>query len=226
MKYPLGISLFFSCFFSVQSPSFGQSATPQLQPASSVPTNIHQLFIDDQAERTGRGAMPKYGPDVNSRDALRRVEAKSLLAAGALTTAQDFHDAAFIFQHGHDPDDYLLAHILAIDAIVKGDTSSKWLAAATLDRYLQAIGQKQVFGTQYLSKSYSYSLQHKNDPSALKSPETHEEVETQDPYDRDLVPDSLRGEFCVPAQAAQVSNLNEMNAGMPMTGQFPPGCTN
>jgi hypothetical protein len=215
MKYPLGISLFFSCFFVVQSPSFGQSATPQLQPASSVPTNIHQLFIDDQAERTGRGARPNYGPDVNSRDAMRRAEAKTLLAAGELKTAQDFHDAAFIFQHGHDPDDYLLAHILAIDAIVKGDNSSKWLAAATLDRYLQAIGQKQVFGTQYLSKNYSYSLQHKNDPSALRSPETPEEGDTQDPYDRDLVPDSLRNDFCVLDLAVQATE----------DGKLPPGCS-
>jgi hypothetical protein len=215
MKYSLGIPLFFSCFFIVQGLGFGQSAIPQPQPVSSVPTNIHQLFLDDQAERTGHGAMPKYGPDVNSRDALRRAEAKSLLAADELKTAQDFHDAAFIFQHGHDPEDYLLAHILAIDAIVKGDTSSKWLAAATLDRYLQAIGQKQVFGTQYLSKSYSYSLQHKNDPSALRSPETHEEGDTQDPYDRDLVPDSLRSDFCVLDQAVQATE----------SGKLPPGCS-
>jgi hypothetical protein len=226
MKHSLGIPLVLACFLVAQNRSPGQSATPHQEPAYSVPTNIHQLFLDDQVERTGRGARPNYGPDVNSRDAMRRAEAKSLLGAGELKTAQDFHDAAFIFQHGHDPDDYLLAHILAIDAIVKGDSSSKWLAAATLDRYLQAIGQKQVFGAQYLSKSYSYSLQHKNDPSALKSPEAREEGDTQDPYDRDLVPAGVRGDFCVPDQAVQASNLNEINAGKPMTGQLPPGCDN
>jgi hypothetical protein len=215
MKRLLGILLVLACFLVAQGRGLGQSATPQQEPTSSAPTNIHQLFLDDQAERTGRGAKPNYGPDVNSRDALRRAEAKSLLVAGALTTAQDFHDAAFIFQHGHDPDDYLLAHILAIDAIVKGDASSKWLAAATLDRYLQTIGQKQVFGTQYLSKSYSYSLQHMNDPTAMKSPEAHEDGETQDPYDRDLVPDNLRGDFCVPDQAVQAAG----------SGKLPPGCS-
>ena len=159
------------------------------------------------------GFAPKYGPNVGSRDAMRRAEAKTLLAAGELKTAQDFHDAAFIFQHGSDPDDYLLAHILAIEAIVKGDVSSRWIAAATLDRYLQAIGHRQVFGTQYLSKSYLYFLQHKDDPNAMKNPEAEQKGTTQEPYDRTLVSDTLRSDFGVPAQAVQATKLNEMNVG-------------
>lgn len=215
MKSAFRLLLFLACFAVSQSGLFAQPPLPQQNSSDLVPTNVHQLFLDDQAERTVRGFSPKYGPDVNSRDGVRRAEVKRLLAAGELKTAQDFHDAAFIFQHGHDPDDYLLAHILATDAIVKGDNSSKWLAASTLDRYLQAIGQKQVFGTQYLSKSYSYFLQHKNDPIGMKSPEAHQEGDTQDPYDRDLVPDSLRGDFCVPDQAVQATG----------SGKSPPGCS-
>jgi hypothetical protein len=226
MKSAFELSLLLVCFFVPQNLVLAQSPAAQQTPPTAVPTNIHQLFIDDQAERTVRGAIFKYGSDVNSRDALRRAEAKLLLAAGEFKTAQDFHDAAFIFQHGHSPDDYLLAHILAIEAIVKGDASSKWIAAATLDRYLQAIGQKQVFGTQYLSKSYLYLLQHKDDPQALKSPEAQQKGMTQDPYDRTLVPDTLRGDFCVPAQAAQETKPGETNAGKPMTGRLPSGCNN
>jgi hypothetical protein len=226
MKSAFEFSLLFVCFFVPQNLVLAQSPAPQQNPATAVPTNIHQLFIDDQAERTVRGAIFKYGPDVNSRDALRRAEAKLLLAAGELKTAQDFHDAAFIFQHGHSPDDYLLAHILAIEAIVKGDASSKWIAAATLDRYLQAIGQRQVFGTQYLSKSYLYLLQHKDDPNAVNSPEAQQKGMTQDPYDRTLVPDALRGDFCVPAQAAHETKPGENSAGTPTAGRLPPGCSN
>lgn len=204
-------AVFLICFCAFSGISAGQS--PLLQgPAATVPTNIHQLFLDDQAERTGEGARPKYGPDVSSRDAVRRVEARSLLEAGELRTAQDFHDAAFIFQHGHDPDDYLLAHILAVEAIAKGDTSSKWIAAATLDRYLQSVGQKQVFGTQYLTKGYSYTLQHHDDPNAEKSPEAQQKGVTQEPYDRTFMSDALRSEFGVPGQAAQTKKLDEMNA--------------
>src|SRR5215475_10363694 len=149
---------------------------------------------------------------------MRRTEAKSLLAAGELKTAQDFHDAAVIFQHGHNPDDYLLAH-LAIEAIAMGDASSKWIAAATLDRYLQSIGQKQVFGTQYTSKSYLFLLQHKDDPNAKNSPEAQQKGYTQEPLDRNLVPDDLRGDFCVPDQAAQASRKAA-------TSKLPPGCNN
>src|ERR1700735_3858206 len=172
MKSAFQLLLFLFCLLVPPSLVFAQSSAPQQNPPATVPTNIHQLFIDDQAERTvGGGAIPKYGPDVNSRDAKRRAEARLLLEAGEVKTAQDFHDAAFIFQHGHSSQDYLLAHILAVEAIVKGDASSKWLAAATLDRYLQAVGQKQVFGTQYSSKSYMYLMLHKDDPSAVNSPE-------------------------------------------------------
>lgn len=157
---------------------------------------------------------------------MRRAEARLLLEAGEFKTAQDFHDAAFIFQHGHLPEDYLLAHILAIEAIIKGDASSKWIAAATLDRYLQAVGQKQVFGTQYSSKSYLYLMLHKDDPNAANSPEARQKGNTQEPYDRTLVPEALRGEFCVADQAAQATNLSDLNAGKPMTGRLPPGCNN
>ena len=212
MKLALRILLSVSCFLVACGPTLAQSTARQQDASAAVPTNIHQLFIDDQSDRTVRGFAPKYGPDVNTRDAMRRAEAKTLLAAGELKTAQDFHDAAFIFQHGHEPDDYLLAHILAVDAIVKGDVSSKWTAAATLDRYLQSIGLKQVFGTQSLSKGYLYVLQHKEDPNAKNRPEAQQSGFTQEPFDRDLIPDALRGDFCVPSQSARES------------GKLPPGC--
>ena len=38
---------------------------------------------------------------------------------------------------------------LALAAMEKGDAAARWIAAATLDRYLQKVQQPQVFGTQY-----------------------------------------------------------------------------
>jgi hypothetical protein len=226
MNSAFELCLLLVCLFVPGNFVLAQSSAPQRNPPVTVPANIHQLFIDDQAERTVGGATPKYGPDGNSRDAMRRAEATLLLEAGEFKTAQDFHDAAFIFQHGHSSQDYLLAHILAIEAIVKGDASSKWIAAATLDRYLQAIGQKQVFGTQYSSKSYMYLMLHQDDSNAGNSPEAQQKGNTQEPYDRTLVPDALRGEFCVVTQAAQATNLSDLNAGKPLTGTLPPDCNN
>jgi hypothetical protein len=86
---------------------------------------VHQLFLADQRDRGDTPAKSYPNPEaVNERDATRRSQVRQLLTSGALQSAQDFHDAAYIFQHGPVADDYLLAHILAVEAIVKGDESS------------------------------------------------------------------------------------------------------
>ena len=190
-----------------------------------VPANIHQLFIDDQNDRNGDHNVAPYGNDVTARDAKRRAKTKELIAAGELRTARDFHDAAYIFQHGDEANDFLLSHILSVEAVVKGDSSSRWIAAASLDRYLQAIGQSQVFGTQYLDKSFLYVMQHKDEPNLGDRPEAIEKGKTQEPYLRDLVPDSLRKDFCVPNLAQQKINLQEFESGKYPSGIIPPGCT-
>jgi hypothetical protein len=189
-------------------------------------TAVHQLFLDDQRDRGDTPAKSYPNPeDVNRRDAVRRSQVRQLLTSGALQSAQDFHDAAYIFQHGPVADDYLLAHILAVEAIVKGDASSKWIAASTLDRYLQAIGKGQVFGTQYPDKTFLYYWQHQGDLSAMNKPEAHEPGMMQQPYDEQLVPDALRKDFCVPSREQQQKNLKEFEASRYPDGIIPPGCT-
>lgn len=204
--------------------SFGQLSEKH-EVVPPVPTNIHQLFLDDQSDRNGDHNVAAYGQDVTTRDAKRRAQTKALIATGELKTSRDFHDAAYIFQHGDEANDYLLAHILSVEAVVKGDESSKWIAAASLDRYLQAIGKSQVFGTQYLDKSYLYALQHKNEPNLQNKPEANEKGMTQEPYERDLVPDSLRNDFCVPDLAQQRINLEVFQSGNYPSGIIPSGCT-
>jgi hypothetical protein len=129
---------------------------------------------------------------VGKSDAERRVQTKKLLADGALHTGKDFEEASFVFQHGDKPDDYLLAHTLAMVAVSKGDSSAIWIAAATLDRYLENIKQKQIFGTQYSSDN-------KNGW-------------TQEPYDRTLVSDALRDQLGVQPQALQAKQLQAYQA--------------
>jgi hypothetical protein len=77
-------------------------------------------------------------------------------------------------------------------AIARGRTNATWIASATLDRYLQAIGRKQVFGTQYSTKP--------GEPT------------TQEPYDRTLISDSLREALRVPSQAQQEAQRAEAEA--------------
>jgi len=140
-----------------------------------------RVFAEDQADR--QDARRIDWSKVTPADAERRREVRSLLAAGALHTGTDFMGAAFVFQHGDKPDDFLLAHVLAMIAMKKGRTDADWIAAATLDRYLQRIDRPQIFGTQF----------------SLKAGRT----QTQEPFDRDLVLDALRSEMNVPSPGSQ-----------------------
>jgi len=226
----LVLSMFEVVFLHAQ----GEPSKVQIRP-------MRQIYVQDQRDRgvllSDQGepikpsaTTPTPSPEpvaselMEKRDAERRQRTRDLLSAGEVTTAQDFHDAAFVFQHGQEGDDYLLAHILAVEAVIKGDASSKWISAATLDRFLQAIGHPQVFGTQYLDRDYLFMKEHKGDPQALRDhkPETGM---TQQPYNVDLIPDQLRLAFCVPDLAQQKTNLKDFEAGQYPKGILPPGCT-
>jgi hypothetical protein len=129
---------------------------------------------------------------VSKADEQRRQQTRKLLADGELHTGEDFEHAAFVFQHGSTPNDYLLAHTLAMVAVKKGQSEAIWIAAATLDRYLQSVKQPQIFGTQYhIPRSGPV---------------------TQDPYDRELVSDPLRRQLGVPSQAVQQLQLKQYEA--------------
>jgi hypothetical protein len=142
------------------------------------------IYDEDQRVRTEKEIDWSA---VNKSDAERRAQTRKLLTDGALHTGKDYEEAAFVFQHGDTPQDYLLAHTLAMVAVSKGDSTAIWIAAATLDRYLQKINQKQIYGTQYSS-----------------GPQNHW---TQDPYDRDLISDTLRAQLAVPSQSTQNEQL-------------------
>ena len=139
------------------------------------------LFDADQGDREKLGTMTVS--EVATRDAERRARTRSLLDSGKIRSANDFYHAAFIFQHGLTADDYLLAHTFAVVAAARGRSDAAWIAAATLDRYLQQIGQKQIYGTQFQSVNGSPL--------------------TQEPYDRTLVSDALRQALGVPRLADQ-----------------------
>ena len=144
------------------------------QGAKSQPRSIKQIFEEDQQDRAN---FMKLSPDdlhkMSLRDASRREEVRQSLASGSIQTGEDYKKASFVFQHGDKPEDFLLAHVLAIAAIAKGNVTATWISAATLDRYLQSIKQPQVFGTQYNLKDVTAV------PRAV----------TQEPYDTSTVSD-------------------------------------
>jgi hypothetical protein len=149
---------------------------------------------NDEEQRVGQnvsGLTPEDWEKIGKSDAERRTRTRALLDTGALHAAADYRKAAFVFQHGDKPDDYLLAHTLALVAVTKGDQGASWIAAASLDRYLHAIHQPQIYGTQFVSP----------DPSAPMS---------QGAYNSALVPDALRTELGVPVMAAQVEQMKRL----------------
>ncbi|HTV08225.1 MAG TPA: hypothetical protein VMD97_04185 [Candidatus Aquilonibacter sp.] len=191
------LSLAFVLWFG---PAFAQQS-PTRPPSQSSSAEMKQIFQEDQDVRQ---PAPKAAPRLVPRDdAARREATKKLLDAGALHTGDDFFEAAVVFQHGDRPDDYLLAHTLACIAVAKGNRDGLWIAAATLDRYLQKIGQPQIYGTQF-------------------SRANQDAPWTQDPYDRDLISDALREQLGVPPLAAQADQLKHFQSQFPSHPQSPP----
>jgi hypothetical protein len=162
--------------------------------ADNRPSNAAMTAIFD-ADQTDRRKTPIDWTVVDKSDAARRSQVEALLASGQLHTGEDYLHAAFVFQHGGDPRDYLLAHTLAMIAVAKREPSAIWIASATLDRYLQNIGQPQIFGTQF------------------KTPK--DGVVTQEPFDKGLISDALRAELDVPALAEQEAQRAQIQSAAP-----------
>jgi hypothetical protein len=152
---------------------------------------MKQIFEADQKDRQPGVGKIDWAV-VDKADAARREATRKLLVKGKLHTGEDFERAAFVFQHGDTPDDYLLAHTLAMVAVAKGHRGALWIEAATLDRYLNFVHQPQIYGTQFFFKP--------NEPT------------TQEPYNRTLIPDSLRLGLGVPSQAAQEEQRKRYDA--------------
>jgi hypothetical protein len=206
-------------------------ALPLAAIAQQQASPVRSIFVQDQRDRgipyadNGHDMLSEADAkklpvvsdnDMGTRDIARRAQVATLLQDGKLSTAEDFREAAMIFQHGSTEEDYLLAHVLAMDAMAKGDTSprARDMAALTLDRYLQRAGKKQIFGTQYLTAQYSFILQHpkdKNLDNDLKS--IPDSKQTLEPYDQTLLPDAIRADFCVPPQKQQTDYITAANAG-------------
>lgn len=146
------------------------------------------MFAADQAIRGEPG--PTDADQMIAEDKQRWSRTRALLDAGALATGADFYHAAYIFQHGETADSFLLAHSCAMAAMKLGHPNAEWIAAATLDRYLQQIGQPQVFGTQYIFR--------------------HDTGMTRGAYNAELLPDQIRSLHNVPTLSEQEARAREL----------------
>lgn len=109
---------------------------------------LRQLRDADQKERQSwQKLTPPQQTALLQADRERRERTRQLLEAGKVVTAEDFDCAALIFQHGERPDNFLMAHELAVIAAMGGRFTT--LPALAEDRFLESVGRKQRFGSQF-----------------------------------------------------------------------------
>jgi len=165
---------------------------------------MKQIYEADQKDRDGFSAQTIDFGKLQPRDRARRLRVRELIDQGGLNTGKDYSRAALVFQHGEDADDILMAHILAMTALGKGAADARWLAATTLDRLLQRLGQAHVFGTQF-----NYKI------------ENGQPAWTMDPYNRTLIPENLRKMNCVPGLKSQAEMLEAFSHNRAPTLEAP-----
>jgi len=103
---------------------------------------LQRLYEDDQALRR-EGLRLWVLPRMLWADCRHRRRVKRLLRDGLLEAPEDYYHAAMILQHSLAVADYWQAHQLAIRAAELGYNPARWLAAATLDRWLMRQGKPQ-----------------------------------------------------------------------------------
>lgn len=127
------------------------TSTNALTQNSPDNAELARLYREDQSDREPADPKEIDWSKVAPRDKARLARTKELYQENQLNTANDYYHAALILQHGDVPEDFLLAHEFCVVAISKGrnDKYTRWLAAASEDRFLMNIGRPQRFGTQY-----------------------------------------------------------------------------
>jgi hypothetical protein len=117
--------------------------------AASAKTNdeLENIRQADQKDREGQPNVEMV-QRINKNDPARRARVLEMIASGMLTTGRDLHNASVVLQHGHDFEDFRLAHELAIGAVALGDREAVWLISRTYDRMLLTLGHRQRLNTQ------------------------------------------------------------------------------
>jgi hypothetical protein len=135
--------------------AYFKGANPELQ----------RLHEEDQADRRS-GPSGINWAEVTPRDEARRKRVRALLSEGGAKVSADYYHAAMVFQHGSAVDDFRASHDLAKQAAALDprNRQAKWLAAASKDRELMALGRPQLYGTQFRKVEGRWEL-YQVDPS-------------------------------------------------------------
>jgi hypothetical protein len=152
-------------------------------------SEMFRIYVEDQADRW---KMPLDLAWIGARDRERREKTKALIEGGRLQNAEDFNEAAFLFQHGNDYVEVGFAHELALKAYAMDPEGLAfgWTVAATLDRYLWFRCRPQIYGTQFQITDGRYTIE---------------------PIDSDLIDDAERARWGVPPLEAAHERERKLN---------------
>jgi hypothetical protein len=157
-----------------------------------VRASNRELLAAYLADQALRGGEIEDLEAAKRQDAAHQLVARTALAQHALRTADDYFHAAMILQHGGTPQSYAEARALAKKAVELRPWfgQARWLYAAATDRWLQATGKPQIYGTQYRQKDGKWTLE---------------------PFDPSAVTDAQRAEWRVPSLAERLRFIEEIN---------------
>lgn len=134
---------------------------PEIQEARSL-----ELRAIAKADQEARDFLKNGGhvstddiPKFFNEDMQRRKRVGEIFGEGCFNSAEDFSNAALVYQHGEISDHYYQAYIWASRAVQLGDSNSKHMMALAIDRYLIHIGKKQLFGSQATFMDNCYCIE-------------------------------------------------------------------
>jgi len=103
----------------------------------------------DQSDRTSDSLTSPDGfTTVQKKDLKRRKRVAEIFAEGCFSTAEDYYNAALVFQHGDVPEHFFQTFLWARKAAELGNPYARRLSALGADRYLVRLGKNQLFASQ------------------------------------------------------------------------------
>jgi len=121
----------------------------------AIHIDLEDLYYEDKKERED-SSIETETVELHTQERLKKL--KKLLPNIDQSEIWNCHYVAYLLQHGNSEYEYKLAHDYAQKAIAMGSSVTKWLYAATLDRWLISQGKKQKYGTQFKFENGNWEL--------------------------------------------------------------------
>lgn len=119
----------------------------------SINTTLEELYDQDIQDRVLWDSEDVTEEEIKKNDEARLKNAQELISKGEIDMNEiwNLHYLCLLHMHAssQDPAVFEKAHEFAKRAVELGSKVTRWLYAASLDRWLVSQGKEQKFGTQY-----------------------------------------------------------------------------